>query len=328
MLTFEMIRIDEVNRANEEEENSNSYEASTLSAGSKNKKKKLILLEHKINSSYEKNIFYNADYDLSKPLMIKRSGEINKSVKKNKTYAKKIYKSTNINIKFFPFNKKRRFEALDNLEDRDIEEEDNKYTEYVSKYLKSSIKSNNSFDKIENSKTLFESLTSKFDSEEDNTNNILNSTISGIIDSSDIKNKLIINEESKKNDILDKDEKKSNDNQNTSNNKKNSIGNKKKNQTDKIEDEINPITYQVNMEEIKNIFGEPFKEKENKLKNKSLFGNLNTYKIFRCIIKTNEDLRQEQFATQLINEFYQIFKLENTGCWLNTYEIISTGKNT
>ena len=328
MLTFEMIRIDEVNRANKEEENLNSYETSTLSAGSKNKKKKLILLEQKINSSYEKNIFYNADYDLSKPLMISRSGEINKSLKKNKTYAKKIYKSTNINIKFFPFSKKRRFEALDNLEDRDIEEEDNKYTEYVSKYLKSPIKSNNSFDKIENSKTLFESLTSKFDSEEDNNNNnnILNSTISGIIDSSDIKNKLIINEENKKNEILE-DEKISNDSQNILNNKNKSIGNKKKNSTDKIEDEINPITYPINMEEIKNIFGEPFKEKENKLKSKSLFGNLNTYKIFRCIIKTNEDLRQEQFATQLINEFYQIFKLENTGCWLNTYEIISTGKN-
>ena len=39
------------------------------------------------------------------------------------------------------------------------------------------------------------------------------------------------------------------------------------------------------------------------LKKKSLFGKLNTYKIFKCIIKTNEDLRQEQFATQLINEF-------------------------
>jgi len=35
---------------------------------------------------------------------------------------------------------------------------------------------------------------------------------------------------------------------------------------------------------------------------------------------------QEQFATQLINEFYQIFRIENVECWVNTYEILSAGK--
>jgi len=38
-------------------------------------------------------------------------------------------------------------------------------------------------------------------------------------------------------------------------------------------------------------------------------------------------LRQEQFATQLINEFQQIFKLEKLKCWVNTYEIVATGNN-
>ena len=76
------------------------------------------------------------------------------------------------------------------------------------------------------------------------------------------------------------------------------------------------------------IFGETFQELEQNLKSKSPFGNFKTYKIFRCIIKTHDDLRQEQFATQLINEFNQIFKLENVDCWLNTYEIISTGTDT
>jgi hypothetical protein len=28
-----------------------------------------------------------------------------------------------------------------------------------------------------------------------------------------------------------------------------------------------------------------------------------------------------------INEFYQIFQIENVGCWVNTYEIIATGNN-
>ena len=331
MLTFELIRIDEVNRANKEEENfPNEASSSSTGAKSNNKNKKLILLEQKINSSYEKNIFYNADYDLSKPLMISRSGEMKKTVKKNKTItSKKWYKSSNINIKFFPFHGKKRFDHLNNIEDRDIED-DSKYTDYVSKFMKNAININNSLDKIENSKNIFQSLTSELENEKDEDNNdndnikkinIFNSTIGSISDRLDIKKKLVINEEdinkinnTKSNEKLYEDEKSQNQNiKNTS--------------SDKIEDEINPITYPINIEEIKNIFGEPFKEKEKKLKNKSLFGNLNTYKIFRCIIKTNEDLRQEQFATQLINEFYQIFKLENTGCWLNTYEIISTGNN-
>ena len=87
------------------------------------------------------------------------------------------------------------------------------------------------------------------------------------------------------------------------------------------------INKSINFEDFANIFGEPFEEKEKELKNKSLFGNFKTFKIFRCIFKTHEDLRQEQFATQLINEFNQIFKLENVNCWLNTYEIISTGND-
>lgn len=42
-------------------------------------------------------------------------------------------------------------------------------------------------------------------------------------------------------------------------------------------------------------------------------------------MKSGEDLIQEQFATQLINEFYQIFQIEKVDCWVNTYEIIATG---
>lgn len=35
---------------------------------------------------------------------------------------------------------------------------------------------------------------------------------------------------------------------------------------------------------------------------------------------------QEQFATQLINEFHQIFQMEKVECWVYPYEILSTGK--
>ena len=74
---------------------------------------------------------------------------------------------------------------------------------------------------------------------------------------------------------------------------------------DEDENEIKP-NKTVNADDIRNIqnvFGEPFRVKEQKLKKTSLFGNLNSYKTFRCIFKTLEDLPQEQFATQLINEF-------------------------
>ena len=98
--------------------------------------------------------------------------------------------------------------------------------------------------------------------------------------------------------------------------------NPNKNQIQNINDNIN-----IDIKKIKNVFGTTFKEKSIKIKENSLFGNIQSHKIFRCIIKTNEDLRQEQFATQLINEFYQIFKQEKVNCWLNTYEIISTGNN-
>jgi phosphatidylinositol 4-kinase len=101
------------------------------------------------------------------------------------------------------------------------------------------------------------------------------------------------------------------------NNEENQNQNKNENQKE--------ITIDIKI--IKNVFGNTFKENGNTIKQKSLFGNIPSHKIFRCIIKTNEDLRQEQFATQLINEFYQIFKQEKVNCWLNTYEIISTGNN-
>ena len=95
----------------------------------------------------------------------------------------------------------------------------------------------------------------------------------------------------------------------------------------KKEEEIKIKKTTFNLELLRNVFGESFLKRGHKIKKNSLFGKFNSHKIFRCIIKTHEDLRQEQFATQLINEFYQIFQLERTGLWLNTYEIISTGND-
>ena len=90
--------------------------------------------------------------------------------------------------------------------------------------------------------------------------------------------------------------------------------------------EIAEIYSQMNKDS-NDIFGETLKEQTERLKKNSIYGNLTTYKIFNIIIKSGEDLRQEQFASQLINEFLQIFKLEKVKCYLKPYEIIATGKN-
>ena len=274
MLTFELIRIDEINRANEK--------IISLDLIDKNSKE---LLEEKISSNYDKNL----DYDLSKPVLINKKSidfGANKNVKKNKLHGKKKFFAS-VNTKMFSKSGKPQLDILNSKEDKDIENEE-KFTNYMLQFIQSPVKA------IQNDKFKFEPLTKRKD-EDDKNKTMIESSINEIFnDKNDMKENLINNE------II---------------------------YNENIEDEIKKDENPINYNELKDIFGEPFITKETKLKEKSLFGNLNSYKVFRCIIKTNEDLRQEQFATQLINEFYQIFKLEKTDCWLNTYEIISTGHN-
>lgn len=54
---------------------------------------------------------------------------------------------------------------------------------------------------------------------------------------------------------------------------------------------------------------------------------INFFNFNNISVKSGEDLRQEQFASQLINEFYQIFQIEGVDCWVYTYEILATGNN-
>ena len=75
------------------------------------------------------------------------------------------------------------------------------------------------------------------------------------------------------------------------------------------------------------VFGETLDSQEARLKYQSQYGYLSSYKVCKILVKSGEDLRQEQFASQLINEFAQIFKIENVDCYLYPYEIISTGNN-
>ena len=89
-------------------------------------------------------------------------------------------------------------------------------------------------------------------------------------------------------------------------------------------DKINPEKGGI---DIKKIFGEKLKYQKERLKLNSPFKNFKTFNIFKAIIKAGEDLKQEQFATQLISVFREIFSQNGVDCWLSSYEIISTGQD-
>ena len=260
MLTFEMIRIDEINH--EEKKNEDIIDIGFRKSVSPNLFKTKKTKENKLLIDIiteEKDEYAETDYDLSKPMII---GENNKNKKGNN-------------------NKK----GINQIND-DEKIDNQKFVNIVNKF-----KNQNKliYYNRKNCHTIYMKQRPKLDD----------------INTFDSPKK----NEQKNNDIS-------------------IISTDSEITSSSISNEINFNTKKsLNFEDFNNIFGETFKEKEQSLKNKSLFGNFKTYKIFRCIFKTHEDLRQEQFATQLINEFNQIFKLEEVNCWLNTYEIISTGND-
>ena len=324
MLTFELIRIDEINKGikKEEEEGekinvarSRSLASITSSFVVEGKKKIFI----KDNLAYEpkRNSFINADYNLSKPLLLQNIGvkkpsrqTVNPNIRQNNNLKSKnemaIITSNDIKNEI----KEDKDKQLDNnkvkyknesisssTESLNQEEQNEKFKLIVNKFRGNPIKSKRETNTIFSSKV--ESINKK-----ENDKNKINKTEDDITKIRTNKSKEIIidkkiseEDPEKYKELIDKEMKKE------------------------------PVKKNINIELIQKVFEKSFKNKAKEIKKNSLFGNLDSHKIFRCIFKTHEDLRQEQFATQLINEFYQIFKLENTGCWLNTYEIISTGND-
>lgn len=63
------------------------------------------------------------------------------------------------------------------------------------------------------------------------------------------------------------------------------------------------------------------------MRKESPFGYLQSWCLFRVIVKSNDEVRQEQFAMQLLSEMNQIFSLKKLPLWMKTYEILATGPN-
>ena len=336
MLTFEIIRIDETNRENDDENiddieklsHSRSNTISSLGQSfryNKKKSKELPLSKEKLQYEYDAdNLRTNPDFDLSKPLTV----SVNSFFEQKLTFMKKDTINNN--------NKKKKAIELSVLPTKEEYDEDNDDNFDINYITKNTIEENKRDKEEENKK--FKHLASKFHNTKNNEGENNKIKFERQTQGPSLKNLFRDDTLIRNNDASSKIAKKlirnSKEQINTNDNNINndSILNNIKNDNNDtfnnaISEEEEVEVGVINQEFFEKIFGETIEEKEKNLKKKSIFGKIETHKIFRCIFKTNEDLRQEQFATQLINEFYQIFKLENTGCWLNTYEIISTGHN-
>ena len=326
MLTFELIRIDEINKGIKKEEEEGeminivrSRSNASITSSLADDRKKKVLLKNKLTYEQRRNSFKNADYYLSKPLLLQNIGA-NKPTRR--TVNPEMRQNNNLKIK-----NEMAIIATNDKKDEDIKEDRNNYLDknnmkYKNENISSSIELLNQDEQNEK----FRLIVNKFRGNHIKSKRGVNTIYSSKVESINKKENDINKMDKTQDDIT---------NISTSQTKEIIINEKisEEDDTGKYKELIDkemkkePVKKNINIEAIKKVFEKNFKNKAKEIKKKSLFGNLDSHKIFRCIFKTHEDLRQEQFATQLINEFYQIFKLENTGCWLNTYEIISTGND-
>ena len=78
-------------------------------------------------------------------------------------------------------------------------------------------------------------------------------------------------------------------------------------------------------ENILTIFGESEEIRKERIRSHSIFGHLKSWNMITLIVKTGDNLKQEQFGLQLIQQFDYIFKMEKLGLLLTTYEVLSMG---
>lgn len=78
------------------------------------------------------------------------------------------------------------------------------------------------------------------------------------------------------------------------------------------------------LEGMKDPFGKDWVLLEKEMKQKSVYNDFKTYKLRSLIFKSNDDLRQELLAIQLIKRVKKIFDEANLSLYLRPYEIIIT----
>lgn len=111
----------------------------------------------------------------------------------------------------------------------------------------------------------------------------------------------------------------------------NNLSTKLREETKEALSNFNPITEEdqvlSNSEDEMPSSGETAAQQERRIRKHSIFGHLKTWRLLRLIVKSGDDLRQEQFAMQLISQIDQIFKKKKLNIWLKPYEILATGSD-
>ncbi|KAJ9474325.1 Phosphatidylinositol 4-kinase PIK1 [Pseudozyma hubeiensis] len=75
------------------------------------------------------------------------------------------------------------------------------------------------------------------------------------------------------------------------------------------------------------MFSESWASKKQRIRASSPYGHLANWDVFSVIVKTGADLRQEQLAVQLINEFGRIWQETGSRCWVRYFRILVTSEN-
>ncbi|KAK4051786.1 Phosphatidylinositol 4-kinase pik1alpha (PI4-kinase)(PtdIns-4-kinase) [Microbotryomycetes sp. JL221] len=74
------------------------------------------------------------------------------------------------------------------------------------------------------------------------------------------------------------------------------------------------------------VFAESWKNKVERIRRASPYGHLSNWNVISVIVKTGADLRQEQFAVQLIREFGRIWNEESLPAWVCYFRILVTSE--
>ncbi|CAO1619945.1 unnamed protein product [Parajaminaea phylloscopi] len=75
------------------------------------------------------------------------------------------------------------------------------------------------------------------------------------------------------------------------------------------------------------MFRETWAAKKARIRASSPYGHLPSWDVFSVIVKTGADLRQEQLAVQLINEFGRIWQECSSKIWVRYFRILVTSEN-
>jgi phosphatidylinositol 4-kinase len=71
------------------------------------------------------------------------------------------------------------------------------------------------------------------------------------------------------------------------------------------------------------VFRESWQAKQDRIRQKSAYGKHPGWKLIPVLVKANDDLRQEQLASQLIYKMASILARERCPVWLNPYQILA-----